>query len=117
MTPVASVPRSRDPHTRQPHYQTAFVQTSFEIDTHHVCGDTAWSSRLTAFEVSVAQIYVIRTDAPRGWTDEIMSATNQIQRKPSGRNPLRTVWRETYEVWDGVCHGVGKAYSKITGKW
>ncbi|GJD03345.1 hypothetical protein CH63R_13417 [Colletotrichum higginsianum IMI 349063] len=46
-----------------------------------------------------------------------MSATNQIQRKPSGRNPLRTVWRETYEVWDGVCHGVGKAYFKITGKW
>lgn len=72
MTPVASVPRSRDPHTRQPHYQTAFVQTSFEIDTHHVCGDTAWSSRLTAFEVSVAQIYVIRTDAPRGWTGKWM---------------------------------------------
>ncbi|WQF90131.1 hypothetical protein CDEST_15145 [Colletotrichum destructivum] len=46
-----------------------------------------------------------------------MSATNQIQRKPSGRNPLRTVWRETYEVWDGVCHGVGKAYFKITGRW
>ncbi|OBR04289.1 LOW QUALITY PROTEIN: hypothetical protein CH63R_13416 [Colletotrichum higginsianum IMI 349063] len=65
MTPVASVPRSRDPHTRQPHYQTAFVQTSFEIDTHHVCGDTAWSFRLIAFEVSVAQIYVIRSDEPR----------------------------------------------------
>ncbi|KAF6800936.1 hypothetical protein CMUS01_15535 [Colletotrichum musicola] len=37
--------------------------------------------------------------------------------RPSGRNPVRTVWRETYEVWDGVCLGVGKAYFKITGRW
>ncbi|KAI3547135.1 hypothetical protein CPAR01_12257 [Colletotrichum paranaense] len=51
-----------------------------------------------------------------------MTTVNQYQRngrsgRPSGRNPLRTVWRETYEVWDGVCYGVGKAYFKITGRW
>ncbi|KDN64388.1 hypothetical protein CSUB01_06164 [Colletotrichum sublineola] len=53
-----------------------------------------------------------------------METVNQYQRdsrqvhpSSSGRNPLRTVWRETYEVWDGVCYGVGKAYSKIKGKW
>ncbi|KAK2043864.1 hypothetical protein LZ31DRAFT_554826 [Colletotrichum somersetense] len=40
----------------------------------------------------------------------------QARPSSSGYNPLRTVWRETYEVWDGVCYGVGKAYFKITGK-
>ncbi|KAK2029559.1 hypothetical protein LX32DRAFT_652233 [Colletotrichum zoysiae] len=40
----------------------------------------------------------------------------QVRPSSSGSNPLRTVWRETYEVWDGVCYGVGKAYFKITGK-
>ncbi|KAK2737462.1 hypothetical protein CKAH01_07533 [Colletotrichum kahawae] len=47
-----------------------------------------------------------------------MTTVSQTDRHGrSGRNPLRTVWRETYEVWDGVGYGVGKAYFKITGRW
>jgi len=27
---------------------------------------------------------------------------------------IKTIWRETYEVWDVVCYGVGKIYYKIS---
>ncbi|KAK2002789.1 hypothetical protein LX36DRAFT_666990 [Colletotrichum falcatum] len=61
---------------------------------------------------------------PQDEENKRMETVNEYQRdsrrqarpSSSGRNPLRTVWRETYEVWDGVCYGVGKAYYKMTGK-
>ena len=37
-------------------------------------------------------------------------------RRDSNENPLMTVWRETYEVWDGVLEVVGKAWFKMGGK-
>lgn len=38
------------------------------------------------------------------------------EQKGRGENPLMTVWRETYEVWDGVLEVVGKAWFKMGGK-
>jgi hypothetical protein len=26
---------------------------------------------------------------------------------------IMTIWRETYELWDAVCYGIGKLYYKF----
>lgn len=41
---------------------------------------------------------------------------HEPQKSRRNENPAMTVWRETYELWDGVLEVVGKAWFKMGGK-
>lgn len=59
--------------------------------------------------------YEYQDERPRRYSDEHYSHLDKPRRREE-RNPLMTVWRETYEVWDGVLEVVGKAWFKMGGK-
>jgi hypothetical protein len=54
-------------------------------------------------------------EPPRRQSDDYYAHHDKSRRREE-RNPLMTVWRETYEVWDGVLEVVGKAWFKMGGK-